>query len=231
MREDLIKALIKLLDHLASSNLGNYLGLGLLLLFFKTVSWTKMLLGGFLSIVGAFFPTQDAKKKEQGGEALITANKLSIRIKGGIRFTVIAGGIIIMVAACFDGATGVINNNSSKVNVETDIVKQLESLPDDKGLIGIQISPMDSNQLLVTYITKKSSAETAGLKVGDVINKIDGLFTQNIPAKLAYQSFMGLPGTIVRLEVERKGEIKEIDIIRVKGSELAKLVKDERELP
>lgn len=86
---------IKYIDYLF-----HYAGLMGLLAFMKAISWSKMLLGGFLSIVGAFYPN---KKERSEGEAHIEVSKFKLFIKGSIKFTLVIVGAILIIGSVVDG--------------------------------------------------------------------------------------------------------------------------------
>jgi membrane-associated protease RseP (regulator of RpoE activity) len=203
-----------------------YIGLGFIMVFLKSMSWTKMTLGAFLSLIGAFFPKNDKDKKEEKGEAKISFSKLSFILKGSIRFAVVIAGIILIMGSIYEGVAGVENSKNSKKTPISEYVTGLKNLPNNYGLIGIYFVPMEDNSLLVTSVIKKSPADTSGMKVGDIIIKVDGLPIKQIPSKYILESIIGFPGTKVKLEIDRRGKNSSIEVFRIEGSSLAKLLEE-----
>jgi uridylate kinase len=78
------------------------LGLGSLLLIIKFIPFSKSVMGVVLSLTGAFFPELNKGKKERG-EGTIDAGKIKVILKGGVRFAVVMGGLVLIVGAVLEG--------------------------------------------------------------------------------------------------------------------------------
>ncbi|MFA6016622.1 MAG: S41 family peptidase [Patescibacteria group bacterium] len=79
--------------------------------------------------------------------------------------------------------------------------------------IGAQLGLKD-NRIIIIAPLKKSPAETAGVKPGDYINKVDGVSTNNWTLSQAVSKIRGTKNTKVKLTLERNNKEIEITIIR-----------------
>jgi carboxyl-terminal processing protease len=79
--------------------------------------------------------------------------------------------------------------------------------------IGAQLGLKD-NRIVVIAPIKKSPAETAGIKAGDFINKVDGVSTENWTLSQAVSKIRGPKNTKVKLTLERDGKEFQAIIIR-----------------
>lgn len=73
-----------------------------------------------------------------------------------------------------------------------------------------------NNTLLVKELLKDSPAESAGIKPGDKIIKIDAILVKEFDEKGASTLLNGLPNTQVNLLIERQNKTFEISVIRKK---------------
>lgn len=85
-------------------------GLGGLVLVISYITWTKMLLGSVITLVGAFFPEMRSKEK-QHGEGEINAGNFRVVFSGGLRFAVVIAGIILIIGSVVDGFQGAAKEN------------------------------------------------------------------------------------------------------------------------
>lgn len=81
--------------------------------------------------------------------------------------------------------------------------------------IGVTIMEFE-NGLMVTEVHKNSPAETAGVKVGDIIISADGVDIRGLAVEKAREYIIGVEGTKVNIGVERGGEALNFDIVRGK---------------
>ena len=83
--------------------------------------------------------------------------------------------------------------------------------------IGIEIG-IKNNHLTVIAPLPETPAEKAGLRSGDVIDKIDNVSTANMSLEEAVRKIRGKKGTVVTLSIQREGwtERKEFKITRAK---------------
>ncbi|MDP3804106.1 MAG: S41 family peptidase, partial [Candidatus Omnitrophota bacterium] len=79
------------------------------------------------------------------------------------------------------------------------------------GGIGIEISLKDGILTIVTPLAG-TPGETAGLKPGDKIVKIDGVITKEITLNEAVKKMRGAPGSMVTLTIWREKEERVLDI-------------------
>ncbi len=79
--------------------------------------------------------------------------------------------------------------------------------------IGAQLG-LNENKIVVVAPLKQSPAEKAGLKAGDVIVKVDGQSTKGWTLVQAVSKIRGEKGTQVKLNIDRKGSIKDYSITR-----------------
>ena len=97
------------------------------------------------------------------------------------------------------------------------------------GGVGTEISLKDGILTVVTPLVG-TPAETAGIKPGDKIVKIDGKITKNITLNEAVKEMRGKPGTMVTLAIWREKDQKILDIpirraiIKIKSIKDAKLI-------
>lgn len=78
------------------------------------------------------------------------------------------------------------------------------------GGVGVVVESKD-NMIIVFAVTKKSPAEKAGLKPGDVIVKIDGKDTAGMSLDKAASLIRGPENTRVKLTIGRKGQKSMLD--------------------
>lgn len=82
---------------------------------------------------------------------------------------------------------------------------------------GIGVSVFyDDKGITLTGIYKGYEADKKGLKVGDVITKVDGQTIQNMERDELSQFLKGTPNTSVAIEIERQGETKQFTVTREK---------------
>jgi hypothetical protein len=76
------------------------------------ISWTKMVLGAVLTIIGALFPqgTSDV----QSGQGTLKFAKASVVLKGSLRIGIVLGGIILLIGAVLDGYEGYKEKNQQR---------------------------------------------------------------------------------------------------------------------
>lgn len=70
------------------------------LYYIKSISWSKMLIGSSISIIGALYPTQETSKDNTSS---VQISKFKIYFKGSLKFALIIAGIIIIISAAIDG--------------------------------------------------------------------------------------------------------------------------------
>ncbi len=193
-----------------------FVGLGFLLLYLQSVSWTKIMLGGFLCLIGAFFP-RGKVDQEKEGKAKISFGKLSFELRGGVRFAVVIAGIILIFVSVYDGVTrGEENISASYKSIAT------------YGLPGMQVEQMNDSCLMVVSVIKGGPADNAGVKKYDLITEINNISIEKIYKENVFECFKGLPGTTLRLAIISSGKRDVIDVVRVETSELMELSKKNR---
>lgn len=158
----------------------HYVGLMGLLAFMKAVSWSKMLFGGFLSIVGAFYPS---KKERSEGEAHIEVSKFKIFIRGSIKFALVIVGAILIIGSIIDG------------------YKDKEKYY-PLGYIGVSYVKCDAGALIMR-VGEGSSAYSAGIRPNDKIVKIDGIPIEDKSLEEISNFIQGKAHSYVQLEVLR----------------------------
>lgn len=79
--------------------------------------------------------------------------------------------------------------------------------------IGAQLGLKD-NKIIVVAPLKKSPAEKAGVKAGDVISKVDDQSTKGWTLPQAVSKIRGTKGTKVKLTLERNSKSLQVEIIR-----------------
>ena len=83
------------------------------------------------------------------------------------------------------------------------------------GGIGV-VSRFKNKTLTIREIFKNAAAEKAGLKVGDKILKIDDVIVKDYDEKGVSAILNGLPGTNVKLQIERQNKKIDFDVTRKK---------------
>lgn len=72
--------------------------------------------------------------------------------------------------------------------------------------IGVMIEPDPATQLVrIMYVVPGTPAESSGLRVGDVLEQIDGLSTHGLSVDAASKLLRGKAGTMVAIDVQRQG--------------------------
>jgi carboxyl-terminal processing protease len=91
-----------------------------------------------------------------------------------------------------------------------------ESISGSFDGIGAEIGKSEDDILTVIAPLKGSPAEKSGLKSGDKVLKIDGVITNDMSIDESISKIRGKKGTVVNLEIYRKGDIesKTISITR-----------------
>ena len=79
--------------------------------------------------------------------------------------------------------------------------------------IGAQLGLKD-NRIVIISPLKKSPAETAGVRAGDFINKVNGVSTNNWTLSQAVSKIRGPKNTKVKLTLERNSKEIEVTIVR-----------------
>ncbi len=100
--------------------------------------------------------------------------------------------------------------------IPVDLVKKVADELKEKGRIergwlGISLEEDSKGKVRITLVEKNSPAQQAGLKLGDIILKIDGRKVIN-GEYLAREIRNRRPGQEVILEIERNGKIREIKV-------------------
>ncbi len=79
--------------------------------------------------------------------------------------------------------------------------------------IGAQLGLKD-NRVVIIAPLKKSPAELSGVKAGDIIDKVDGVSTDNWTLSQAVSKIRGPKNTKVKLTLDRNGKKIELTIVR-----------------
>lgn len=79
---------------------------------------------------------------------------------------------------------------------------------------GIEVADNGSGYLAVTYVYKGSSAESAGVKVGDIITEIDGRSLLSMEPADAIERISGEVGTKLSLHLLRGTEEQTVSLVR-----------------
>ena len=84
-------------------------------------------------------------------------------------------------------------------------------------LVGVGATfTMRNNQFVVKSLVSDAPAQAAGLKVGDILERVDGVSTVNMPLREVTRRIRGPMSTVVELSVLRKGRELDIPIQRAK---------------
>lgn len=82
------------------------IGVGGIVGLMAFIPWTKMALGGALTFLGAFFPSLKDERQATTGDGQLTWQKIILKFRGGIRFGVVMGGVVLLVGAVLEGHEG-----------------------------------------------------------------------------------------------------------------------------
>ncbi|EOH1636497.1 S41 family peptidase [Enterococcus faecalis] len=91
-----------------------------------------------------------------------------------------------------------------------------ESLSGDFEGIGATMTMKDGEPVVAEAPVADSPAEKAGIKEGDIIEKVDGTATKGMKLAEVVSKVRGKKGTSVELTIQREGETKNISIKRGK---------------
>ncbi len=80
------------------------------------------------------------------------------------------------------------------------------------GGLGIEVTKDGKNGVQVVTPIDDTPAAKAGVRSGDLIVKIDGTFTYDLPLSKCVKRMRGKPGTDITLQIVRKGEKKPIEL-------------------
>jgi hypothetical protein len=81
-----------------------FVGLSGIIGMLAFITWTKVALGGVLTVTGAFYPTfRGRPAAAEKGQAKVGWKGLSAQFAGTLRFAVIVAGIILIVGGIGDG--------------------------------------------------------------------------------------------------------------------------------
>ena len=120
-----------------------------------------------------------------------------------------------LLYGAIDGVVKSLDDPYSDFFNPSDAKKFYEDLNGSFGGIGAEIG-MKEKEIIIIAPLKNNPAETAGLKAGDKIIKIDDKVTTNMSVEDSVKIIRGEPGTEVRLMIFREGwkETKEFKITR-----------------
>ena len=80
--------------------------------------------------------------------------------------------------------------------------------------IGAVISVNDNGEVMIVSPLAGSPAETAGIKAGDLIKKVDGVDITEMNLYQVINLIRGPRGTTVKLTIRRDGSVKTIEVVR-----------------
>ena len=81
--------------------------------------------------------------------------------------------------------------------------------------IGVSVY-YDEKGITLSEIYKGYEADKKGLKVGDIITKVDGQPLQNMERSELSQFLKGTPNSSIQIEIDRQGETKQLTVVREK---------------
>ncbi|MGE5396369.1 MAG: S41 family peptidase [Chitinophagales bacterium] len=114
-----------------------------------------------------------------------------------------------LVRGAMQGMADSLNDPYSSYLSSNDYKELNERLAASFGGVGIVMAPNDKDQIVVVAPIKKTPAERAGIKSGDIITKINGKSTEKMNPDQAVQLIRGKNGTRVKLSVYREKDQKE----------------------
>ncbi len=86
---------------------------------------------------------------------------------------------------------------------------------DEKAGIGISVGyDREKNHFVIRHVQGDCSAETVGLKNGDVLYEVDGVAVKDFSMPELRELLMGLPGKVVNLYIYRDGQYHMFKVIR-----------------
>jgi S1-C subfamily serine protease len=85
---------------------------------------------------------------------------------------------------------------------------------DDVGQTGLTIGKSGKDDGVITAVQSGSSAEQAGLQVGDVISAVEDHAVKPTPGRMAAKAIFGKRGETVHLKIRRNGAEQELSFVR-----------------
>jgi predicted metalloprotease with PDZ domain len=86
---------------------------------------------------------------------------------------------------------------------------------DDVGQTGLTFGKAGKDDGVITAIQSGSSAEQAGLQVGDVITAVEDHAVKPTPGRMAAKATFGRRGETLHLKIRRNGAEQEVSFVRV----------------
>lgn len=116
-----------------------------------------------------------------------------------------------LMSGALDGATDALDPFS--VYVPSRAVKDYErSVLEGQRLSGLLILK-DRGVAYVAGVDEGSPADQAGIEHGDILSKVEGFSTRDLPMWRIRRAFAQEPGTAVSVEVVRRGEAQDLSVV------------------
>jgi hypothetical protein len=92
------------------------LGVGGIVALIAFVSWTKLTLGGVLTVLGAYFPSLQPKTNNvAAGNTQIKVWNIFLKMSGTLRFGVVVAGLLVLVGAILDAHKGYVADSANRL--------------------------------------------------------------------------------------------------------------------
>jgi hypothetical protein len=88
------------------------------------------------------------------------------------------------------------------------------------GIIGVKFVLFGGHSPVINRVFPTTPAYTAGMQTDDVIVAVDGIPTRGLRKEEVYDMIVGTPGTPVTISIERDGDFKVYNLIRMNINEL-----------
>ena len=122
-----------------------------------------------------------------------------------------------MVEGALEGYVSALGDEYTEYLTEKEVKSLMEDVNGSYVGVGLYIAfNSNTNEILVAGVIEDSPANKAGILVGDIIKKIDGVEYKGEQLTEASNKMKGQEGTKVKVTVERDGKELSFDIIREK---------------
>lgn len=122
-----------------------------------------------------------------------------------------------LIDSALEGYVQGVGDEYTEYLTEEEVTALLEDVNGSYVGVGLYIANnIETNEILVVGVIEGSPANKAGILVGDIVKKVDGIDYTGEQLTLASNNMKGIEGTKVTVTVERDGKNIDFDITREK---------------